>query len=411
MKRIVGGAILLSVVLFVTACGGRQGTGSVTGPTGPQGVIRIGASLALTGHFSPDSKLVRDGYQFWADTLNKAGGLTVGGKSYRVELVIQDDGSDREQAVRLVENLITQQNVDFLLAPWGSGNTNAVAPIADRYQKLMIAPLAASDAIWKAGHKYLFGILPLGSTNLWPLVRMGKKLGATKIAVLSTDDLFPLLAAGGAAEEAKRLGLNVVLNKVYPPGTVDVGTVITLVQNSGADMVVNSADAEDAILFVKQMKERGLALPIMALSGAVVLPDFLSNLGKDAEYLYGFTFWSSRLPYKDKLFGSAQDFATKFQEAYGYAPTHDVVAASIAGYVLQRAIETAGSLDVGSVRNALSAFQEDTAFGPVDFNEAGANVGVASYAVQVQQGVPIIVFPEEAAAATPVYPTPAWSKR
>jgi len=412
MRRIVGGVLLIiSAVLLATACATRQAGPGGAGSTEAQGVIHIGASLALTGNFSPDSKLVRDGYQFWASTLNNSGGLRVDGKRYRVELVIKDDGSDREQAVRLVENLITQENVDFLLAPWGSGNTNAVAPIADRYQKLMIAPLAASDAIWKVGYKYLFGILPPGSTNLWPVVQLGARLGVKRVAVLSTDDLFPLLAAGGAVEEAKRLGLNVVMNKVYPPGTVDVGSVITLVQNSGADMVLNSADAEDAIRFIKQLNERGFIAAMVSLSGAVVLPDFLSNLGKDAEYLYGFTFWSPKLPWKDKLFGSAQEFASKFKDAYGYAPTHDVVAASIAGYVLQRAIEQVNSLDVAKVREALRAFNEETVFGPIDFAESGVNMGVTSYAVQIQGGVPVIVYPEAVAAAPPRYPTPAWNKR
>jgi branched-chain amino acid transport system substrate-binding protein len=399
---------VLAGALALAGCGGGGEDDASAGAADGGGAapITIGASLALTGDFAPDSKLVRDGYQMWADAVNAKGGIDVGGEKRKVELIIKDDGSDRDQAVRLVESLITQDEVDFLLSPWGSGNTSAVAPVADRYKSVMIAPLAASDDIWKEGYKQLFGILPRGSTVFWPHLEMAKEQGITKVAIVSTNDVFPLLGADGAKAKAKELGLEIVEEQTYPPEAVDVGGVISRVQQSGAEMVINTADANDAIIFVRQLKQRNYFPKLLVLAGAPVLPEFREALKDDAENVAGLTYWSRTLPFKDELFGTAEEFATAFEAKNGYVPTHDSVAAATAGYVLQRAIEAAGSTEPAAVAEALRAFGEDTVFGPVRFDESGSNEGNFSYVIQIQGGEAKIVFPTDAAEAELVYPHP-----
>lgn len=375
-------------------------------PTGEP--IRIGAAMALTGDFSPDTTLVRDGYEFAVEAINAAGGVNVGGQMRPLELVIRDDGSDREVSARLLEQLIAEEEVDLLLAPWGSGNTNAVAPISERYERVMIAPLAASDEIWEQGYQYLFGMLPLGSDNERPMVAMAQELGAETIALITTDDLFPGLAHEGAVEEAETLGLDVVVNEIYPPGTVDLGALITQLDDADPDFVIAPVDVADAIVLVQQLKERGYRPPGLALSGATFVPDFLDNVGTDAEGLFGVVHWFPTLPWSDDLFGTAAEYAAAFEEAYGYAPTHDNAAASAAVQSLVLAVEAAGSLDQVAVRDALRALDVQTMFGPVNFDdENGRNIGL-EYPVQIQGGEPIIVYPEDAAGSDPVYPISEW---
>jgi branched-chain amino acid transport system substrate-binding protein len=386
------------------------GQASAPESSAPQGEpVRIGAAMALTGDFSPDSGLVRDGYEFAVDTINDAGGINVGGEMRPIELVIRDDGSDREQSARLLEQLIAEEEVDLLLAPWGSGNTNAVAPISERYERVMIAPLAASDSIWDQGYQYLFGMLPLGSDNERPMVQMAKELGAERIALITTDDLFPGLAHEGAVDEAEALDLEVVVNEIYPPGTVDLGALITQLEEAQPDFVIAPVDVADAIVLVQQMKERVYRPAGLALSGATFVPDFLDNVGADAEGLFGIVHWSPTLPWSDDYFGTAEEYAAAFEAAYGYAPTHDNSAASAAVEVLVLAVEAAGSLDQTAVRDALRAMDLETVFGPVNFDdETGRNIGL-EYPIQIQGGVPVIVYPEEAAAAEPIYPISEWA--
>jgi len=404
--RAVALAAAVAALVFA-GCGDEDddGGGSAAGGGGGE-VIEVGASLSLTGDFAPDSKLVRDGYTMWADTVNAEGGIDVGGEKRQVELLIKDDGSDREQAVRLVESLITQDEVDVLLSPWGSGNTSAVAPVADRYKAVMIAPLAASDDIWEEGYAQLFGILPRGSTVFWPHLEMAAELGVKRVAIVSTNDVFPLLGADGAKAKAEELGIEVVAEETYPPETVDVGGVISRVEDADPEMVINTADANDAIIFVRSLEQRNFTPGMTVLAGAVVLPELREALGESAENLAGLTYWSRTLPYSDELFGTAEEFAAAFEEKFGYAPTHDSVAAATAGYVLGRAIEAAGSTESEAVAEALRAFDEETVFGPVRFDDSGSNEGNFSYVVQIQGDEPKLVYPEDAAEAEVVFPVP-----
>lgn len=422
-------AVMATLALFMAACQTAApppaAPGTPTGPgtpgpatpattpqsTEPRGAgdpIRIGAAMALTGDFSPDSKLVHDGYQFAVDRINELGGVDVGGDMRPIELVVRDDGSDREVSARLLEQLIAEEEVDLLLAPWGSGNTNAVAPINERYGRPMIAPLAASDSIWEQDYEFLFGMLPLGSDNERPMVQMAQQLGAENIALITTDDLFPGLAHEGAVEEAEALGLEIVVNEVYPPGTVDVGALITRLEDAEPDFVIAPVDVADAIVLIRQMKERGYRPPGLALSGATFVPDFLDNVGSDAEGLFGIVHWSPTLPWSDELFGTAEEYAQDFEAAMGYPPTHDNAAASAAVEVLKLAAESADSLEQTAVRDALRQLDVETFFGPVNFDDTtGRNIGL-EYPVQIQDGEPVIVYPEEAAGAEPVYPIEGW---
>lgn len=423
----MGGRYLRSVLgvslwLVAAACQGAQtstapttagptATGGTTLTPAPAAPIRIGASLALTGESAPDSTLVRDGYEFWVKTVNDQGGINVGGTMRPVELVIRDDGSNRELAARLVEQLIAEEKVDLVLAPWGSGNTNAVAPIAERYGRVMVAPLASSDSVWEQGYQYLFGVLNVASENERPMVRLTQKLGLDRVAVVNTDDLFPDLGAQGAKDEIAKLGLDLVLDRTYPPGTVDVGALVTEIQGSDAQVVIAPMNPPDAIILVRQMKERGFVPPALNLQAAAQVPDFLSNVGADAEGIFGIANWFRTLPYSDPLFGTTDAYVAAFEAQFGYAPSQEPVAASAAGYVLQLAVEAAGSLDNTAVRDALRQLDVQTVFGPVRFDERGVNTRVSTYVFQVQSGAPVLVFPAMAASAEAVYPVGKWGSQ
>lgn len=81
-------------------------------------VIRIGASVSLTGATAREGQLTRDGYLFWVEKVNAkvnaAGGIRVGDKQYKVELIVYDDRSDAQTSVRLTTRLITEDNVRFI---------------------------------------------------------------------------------------------------------------------------------------------------------------------------------------------------------------------------------------------------------------------------------------------------------
>src|SRR5579872_2142596 len=83
-------------------------------------VIKIGAPLALTGSVADEAHKQDVVWKMWLAKVNGAGGIDVAGKKMKVELVIYDYQSDGQRAGQLAEKLVTDDKVDFLLAPFGS---------------------------------------------------------------------------------------------------------------------------------------------------------------------------------------------------------------------------------------------------------------------------------------------------
>ena len=106
-----------------------------------QDVIRIGYPLPITGPLSPEAKKLQNGANLWAEAQNKAGGIKVGAKRVKVEIVYVDYQSNTPRAVQATERLITQDKVHFLFSPFGSGATKA----ASSPKKLCVGVQTAED--------------------------------------------------------------------------------------------------------------------------------------------------------------------------------------------------------------------------------------------------------------------------
>src|SRR5688500_7032466 len=99
-----------------------------------QDTIRIGWALSKTGPFGPGAAgTTLPNYQVWVKDVNDAGGLNVGGKKMKIEVVEYDDRSNSEEMIKAVERLATQDKVDFILPPWSTGMNLAAAPVLNKY--------------------------------------------------------------------------------------------------------------------------------------------------------------------------------------------------------------------------------------------------------------------------------------
>ncbi|MFW5834603.1 MAG: ABC transporter substrate-binding protein, partial [Pseudomonadota bacterium] len=131
--------------------------GLVAVPVAASEVIRVGAPLPLTGPLSPEGLKQQRGYDLWAQTVNEAGGIQAGDQRYRVEIVYVDYASNTPRAVQTAERLITEDEVNFLFSPFGSGAAKAASAVSERYGIPTIAPTASSEEVYDQGYRYLFG--------------------------------------------------------------------------------------------------------------------------------------------------------------------------------------------------------------------------------------------------------------
>ena len=80
-------------------------------------VLKLGASVGITGRLAKEGGYVKDGYTLWMEEVNKKGGIKVGNDRYKVEIVFYDDKSDPQTGAKLTEKLITEDKVKFILGP------------------------------------------------------------------------------------------------------------------------------------------------------------------------------------------------------------------------------------------------------------------------------------------------------
>ena len=138
MRRIVNSALRLTLAPAFAAA---TLTAAFTAQAAD--VIKFGAALPLTGPLATEGLKQQNGFEIWREIANSRGGIDVGGKKMKVEMVYYDYESKTPTATKLAERLITKDKVNILIGPFGSGATKAVAAIAERYRVPIIAPTAS----------------------------------------------------------------------------------------------------------------------------------------------------------------------------------------------------------------------------------------------------------------------------
>jgi len=118
--------------------------------------ILIGGSLPLTGKFAETAKWIERGYRYWAEEINKKGGLL----GRPVKLIIYDDESNASKAVTYAEKAITVDKVDLLFGGYPGTAARAVMPVAEKYKKVYVS-MGGHMKSFSQGYTYSFGGPPL----------------------------------------------------------------------------------------------------------------------------------------------------------------------------------------------------------------------------------------------------------
>ena len=200
---------LFTAFLAISLMFAPQASAKVEGDT-----IVLGAAISLTGKYSTNGKHTKNGYDLATKRINDMGGVTVNGKAYKIKIIYYDDESTPARAGQLAERLIQQDGVKFMLGPYSSGLTKAIAPITERYKIPMIEANGASRSLFTKGYRYLFAILTSADQYLASSIDLlaeksavlGKKPGDMKLALAFENDNFSQDVRLGVVEAAKKHG-------------------------------------------------------------------------------------------------------------------------------------------------------------------------------------------------------------
>ena len=374
--------------------------------------IRFGCALSLSGKLKEEGYLTKEGYEVWKDHVNSQGGILIGNDRYLVNILYYDDESNPQKTASLVEKLITKDKVDFLLGPYGSSCTFEAAAVAEKYRIPMIEGGGAAEKIFNQGFKYTFGLLSSASDYFHCILKGSASLypKSKRVVILSIDDLFSRSVAQGAKQYAKRLGFEVSPIIILKKGN-NLSPILSNLKKDKSDMVLLCARFEEALSFVRTAKAVGLSPKLIGITIAPSDPAFINKLGRDANYIFGTTQWTSALPYYGPVFGSPKDYAQLFRKKFGKEPDYHSAAATACGVAYQLALGKASSLDREKVRDALVSLDNMTFYGRIKFDKQGRDIYNPMVAVQIQKGKRVTVWPNRFATGSAIYPAPPWKER
>lgn len=365
-------------------------------PALAQDVIKFGAPLPLTGPLAPEAIKQQQGYDLWAEQANKAGGIAVGGKKYKVEIVYADYQSNTPRAVQSTEQMITQNNVNFLFSPFGSGAAKAGSSVSEKYRVPTIASTASSAQVYDQGYKYLFGTFTPNDTLTTPLTQIVKTKApdVKKIAILARNDLFPLAIAQEMEKSAKANGLEVVYFEKYAINTLDHSATLSQIKSLAPQWIFVTGYINDLLLVRKQMTDQQIKASVLSMIAGPAYQEFIDAAGASGENITSAAWWHPAEQYSGKdIFGTTANYVKLFREKYKSDPDYAQASASVSGALFQMAIERAGSLDRDKVRDELAKMNEMTFWGPVKFGPTGQIDSLEPPVFQLQNGKAVVLFP------------------
>lgn len=405
------GRALAGLVFGVTACGG--GSADHVAPLGDD--IVVGAAISLTGSLSQEGLLTQRGFQMWRTWANDRGGIEVGGVRHLVRLVIQDDQSRSDQSQALTTDMVKAGGVEFLLGPYGSDSTAAVAVVAEQYEIPLVASGGAAQSIFDHGYRFTFGVISLTDQYMAGVLELAARLTPRPrtVALLWANDRFSQEVAESVVALAPVRGLQIVYSKSYAAGSTDVSDMVAGAVATKPDILINSGHLAEAVAIHRAARELSLNAKLFAYSVGPSTTEFIADLGPDADYVFADAQWTPQVHYRPQMYLTVPEYIAAYRKMFRTLdePPYQTADATGAGLALQRAIEDAASTRPQAVRDALSRLDVTTFLGRIKFDSRGANVYKPMVVEQIQRSRHHTVYPPDVADVPPVYPTPPWSQR
>ncbi len=393
---------LTTAAVAVTAAGliaAGPASAKVEGDT-----IILGSAISITGKYSTNGIHASNGYNLAVKIINDRGGVKVGGKMYKLSIKYYDDESTPARGAQLAERLIKQDGVKFMLGPYSSGLTKAIAPVTAKYKIPMVEAEGASRSLFTQGNRYIFAVLSTSEQYLASAIALaaeialknGKKPQDVRIAMAFENDPFSLDVRAGVMDDAKKFGMKIVIDDKLPRDLSDMTATLTKVKALKPDLLVISGHSKGAATAARQIKEMKIAVPMIAMTHCEAAK-VIKKFGDSTNGFLCPTQWAETLSYFGPYFGKASDFDKLFKATYeGYKNVpYQAAQASAAVLVWKEAFERADSFDTEKLRDALSATDMKTFYGSIKFSEAGNNIAKPMVLRQIQNGKLNVVAPSK----------------
>lgn len=429
---IIGICLIATMVLpaLVTGCGGdkttttkttavtttTQATTTVPKPDDydTRESIVIGAARPLSGALaSIGDYALGPILPMWVDEVNAEGGLYIAEYDRRIpiELLIYDDTSDLGTMTTLLEKLILEDEVDFIMPPCSTAFLYAAAPLANNYEYIFLGAEGGCTTLTDMLPElpYVFANLNYSDWYQVPvLADLFAEWGVETVAMIYIADLHGIEYSHTAHSEFLLRGIDVVMSKSVLAEATDLTPLLKEAEDSGADAFCAFTYPPVSIYVYGQAIELGYNPKAFVVGPGANFQFYYDAFGPMTEGLIGFG------AYNSKSSPAIADWIDRFVDLYGLE-LMDWWGGAFYYAILEffgQAIEEAGTLDQAVIRDVMASSTFETILGDTWYEMFGDGGGLLAKEChpgevgQWQDGVFEVIGPTDKATADPIYPKP-----
>jgi branched-chain amino acid transport system substrate-binding protein len=242
--------------------------------------VKLGAIYPITGKGAEWGAHSKIATEIAVEEINKAGGI--GGVP--VEVVIHDTSTEVGQAISLSRKLIQEDKVLAVIGPCFSSEFEALAPMLDRLQTIIVSQCSAKPGLSKLS-KWAFRNSLTSDKQLEPAVKVWKDRYRVKSAAILYDSADAVSAAEGSKVLPalfKKYGIEAKELLTYQTKDIDFSAQLTKIKSLNPDGIALGACYQQAANIVRQARKLGLQQPFLA-GACTGSPEFASLVSADGE--------------------------------------------------------------------------------------------------------------------------------
>lgn len=371
--------------------------------------IKIGAVAPKTGPLAGGAAVTQwPNIDLWVAQVNARGGLQLNDGKKMLELIAYDDKTNPGEHIKAAQRLATQDEVDFIVAPYGTGFNIAAAPIYAKYGYPQIAVSAITDKQEELTAQFpnMFFVLGDTSTFTRSVADILAKMVAdgtigNRVAMVNVADAFGIELAESARPAFEAAGLDIVYDKSYPLGTPDLSPIVKGAKDANPDAFVAWSYPPDTFGITEQAIIQDLDVKAFYTAVATPFPAFRDKFGDAINNQLGAGGVNPDTPEMQAYFAAHKEITGKEADFWASANTY------VSLQILEQAIEGVGEVDQAKVTQYIKDNTFDTIMGPISFEN---QISSKFWAVgQWQDGVFRGVAGNDIDGAAPVRVKSGWN--
>lgn len=387
-KKILAVLMASAMVFGLAACGSSDDSSDAGSSSDTKSedtvsdgdeVFLIGGIGPLTGAAASYGISVKQGAEIAIEEINAAGGVQVGDKTYKFDMIFEDDEASEEKSPNAY-NALMDQGINAVLGCVTSGASIAISDLTAADGILQITPSGSAEECIANDNAFriCFSDPEQGVAMADYAVNT---LGHKNIAVIyNASDEYSTGIQKAFEEEVIALGGTIAASEAFNTGDVDFNTQLTKIKGTDAEAIYVPAYYQDATYITKQAKDMGIDVQFLGSDGW----DGVLGTVTDVSTVEGCIFTSPFCASVDTE--NVVAFVESYEAAYNATPDQFAADGYDTIYTFKAAMEEAGSIENADLIAEMTNITVNGLTGDkITFNASGAAVKEVKF-VTVKDG-------------------------